>query len=191
MSDTTITPPAGDPNAENSAIRALRASQEAEKKRADAAEARLTEIERGKLEEGERLKLELADRDKKLTELGAKAGKLDRYEQAFQSQYQRELAAIPEAQRPAVERLSSTGDWNDRVEALQTAKGLLVPPLPTPPTGGTVTQPGSGSVPTPPNPGAAQAKPLTPDELRKRGFGNIMAERGLRPMPTGKNDAAE
>jgi hypothetical protein len=179
MSDTTITPPAGE-TAENSTIRQLRQAQADEKKRGDDLAEKLTTIERGKLADTERLTLELADRDKKLTDLGAKAGKLDRYEQAFQAQYQRELAAIPEAQRAAVERLSSTGDWNDRAEALQTAKGLLVPAAPVPPAGGTVTQPSGGTPPAPPAPGAMPAKPLTPAEMRNFSLGDAVKARGVQ-----------
>lgn len=182
MPEEPITPPAGE-TAENSTIRQLREAQATEKRRADDLAEKLTTIERGKLADTERLTLELADRDRKLTDLGAKAGKLDRYEQAFQAQYQRELAAIPEAQRAAVERLSSAGDWNDRAEALQTAKGLLVRADTAPAAGGTVTQPSGGAPPAPLNPGAVPAKPLTPAEMRNFSLGDAVKARGVQTTP--------
>jgi len=191
MPEDPITPPAGDPNAESSIVKQLRERGDAEKRRADELAQKLQDQERAKLEENDRLKLELQDRDKKLAEVGQRAAKVDQYETAFQTLYTQELAAVPEAARASVERLSKSGDWNERLEALRDARGLLAPTAPTPPVAGTVTQPTGSAPPTPPGTGAQPAKPLTPEELRSTGFGSIVRERGLRPMPDGKKDAAQ
>lgn len=183
------TPPGGE-TPENSTIRQLRQSQdaeriraEAEKKRADDLAEQLKTIERGKLADTERLTLELADRDKKLTELGQRAAKVDQYEAAFQTLYAQELAAVPDAARTSVERLSKSGDWNQRLEALRDARGLLAPPQPVPPAGGTITQPGGGAPAAPPAGDPPAKAPLTPEQLRRSSFGPIIQDRGVRTAP--------
>lgn len=177
MSDTTITPPGGE-TPENATIRQMREQIATEKRRADENAQKLTDIERGKLADTERLTLELADRDKKLTELGAKASKVDQYETAFQTLYTQELAGVPEAARASVERLSKAGDWNQRLDALRDARGLLAPAAPVPPVAGTITQPTGGTpAPTPAAPNLQPAKPLTAEELRATDFGQILKNR--------------
>jgi len=157
-----------------------------EKRRADENAQKLTDIERGKLADTERLTLELADRDKKLTELGQRAAKVDQYETAFQTLYTQEMATVPETARASVERLSKSGDWNQRLEALRDARGLLAPATPVPPAGGTVTQPTGGApAPTPqPNAGLQPAKPLTPQELASTDFGAILKNRPVAKTNT-------
>jgi hypothetical protein len=162
MSDPVIPPtPAADPG-DNATIKAMREQIDAANKAAkDAADARavaekaLQDIERAKLEENDRLKLELADAKAASADAATLRDELGRYQSTLQTQYEAELAAVPEEKRAQVASLSSAGSWPDRVKALQTAKSLLGAP---PASAGTITNPGGITPPATPPPAKIDLK---------------------------------
>lgn len=128
---------------ENSVIKQMRAQLDAEaaarkKAEADQAElaAKLKKIEDAELSESERLKREVAELAPLRDAHGKYVGKLE-------SLYQEELSAVPDEKRAAVEALSKTGDWGDRLDAIKAAKGLLTIGAPTPQPMGGANNPGS------------------------------------------------
>ena len=149
---------AGSGGEDNSVIRSLReeirkrdeALREAEGLKSKAAEseqlrAKLTEIERAKLDEIDRLKAEREDLLGFKTKAEALQGETAKYETAFRNLYDAEMASLPESAREKVAKLSSTGSYAERLDALRTAKDLIVPAVIR--SAGTVTQPAQpGSV---------------------------------------------
>ncbi len=151
--------PAADPGAnpgaqDNATIRQMREQVDAANKAArdaaaerDALQARITERERAEMAEADRLKAELADAQGQVAELAPLRDEHGKFVSAFEALYNDELAAAPEEQRAALGKLSASGSWPDRLEALRTAKGLL--PSATPAAAGSMTNPAGGAPTTP------------------------------------------
>jgi hypothetical protein len=148
-------PPAVEPAApsqDSSVIREMRAKLDAalaEKKSAetqrDETAAKLKEKNDAELSETERLKQQVAELAPLRDSHGKYVGKLE-------ALYAEELAAVPEEKRPAVEALSKSGDWGDRLDAIKAAKGLLTITAPAPQPMGAANSPGAraGAGATPP-----------------------------------------
>lgn len=188
MTETQGTPAPVEP--ENATIRAMReqvenanktAREEREAKaesdrRAAELEAKLKEVERSQLDETERLRLALADEQKKAAELEPLRDEVGKFASRFQELYEKELATVPDAQRPSVEKLTAGGSWADRYAAIQDAKALIQP---GPIKAGTVTQPGG----TPPAPADAP-KPVWDPKQGAPGWGTALSN----TVPVGKQE---
>jgi hypothetical protein len=121
-----------------------------------------------------RMQAELKDAQEKAKDAERLRAENGQFTSAFENLYNSELATLPEDKREAVERLSKSGSWADRVDALRNAK-VLIGSLPAPPAvAGTITQPGGG---TPPPTTPEAPKPRTPDEIKRTGLGNLISER--------------
>jgi hypothetical protein len=158
---------------ENSTIRTLRESREkavgelkAEQEARAALEAEKAELalklqafERSQLDEQSRLKLEAEEARAKVAELEPIKGEVERYQAAFKSLYETELASVPDDVRATAEKLTSAGSYPDRLESLRLFK-TTVPALQT---AGTRTAPVTPPAPqaTQPNPNVVSADPST------------------------------
>lgn len=132
-------PPEVDPiPADNSVIREMRqkidsmASElkgleelKAKAKEADDLKAKLTEIERAKLDEIDRLKVEKDELTGKVKESESLKSQLDQFNKSFESMYRSELAGVPDDQKSRAEKLSASGTWAERLEAIREVKELM------------------------------------------------------------------
>lgn len=185
MSNETIIPPAGT-NAENpaanAAFAAMRIELEKEKTaRAEEArqraemEERLKTIERRDMDELNRTKAEKDDLTKRAVDQEAELIRLrdehGKFVSAYEAMYTEELTSVPADKVDALKKLSASGSWSDRYDALRTAKGLLPPP-PGPAVAGTRGQP-AGGTPPPPN---TDPKPETidPKTIKNMSWGQVL-----------------
>ncbi len=181
MSEPNNPPPAVNPGEQdNATIRALRAEIDAQKEAARTATAEAerlkvaaTERERAEMAEVDRLKAELSDAAAAKAEAQALRDEQGRYQSAFEGLYQAELAACPDDKREGLSKLSASGSWPDRLEALRTARGLLTG---APATAGTTTQPPAAAPPGAPEP------PPPVDPNRKPSWGDVF-KRPTAPGP--------
>lgn len=121
---------------DTSTIRAMReqlsssaeALKAAEKEKAEL-ETRLKELERAKLDETERLRLEREDLQRKIQDLEPEVAqtrdRLGRYESSYERMYKEELEKVTDpATKERLERMSSRGDWTERLEILRDGLAL-------------------------------------------------------------------
>jgi hypothetical protein len=155
-------------------LREAQAQAQAFQAQAQAEADKATALEREKMSEIERLRAEREDALNKVKELTPLQAETEKYRQHLQSQYQNELASVPEEHRGRLERLSSSGQtYAERLGLLQDAKALL-PTTPVEvnragtPTGGM----SPGVIQTPYEP----PKTAAPSDWGKIGWGDVIRE---------------
>jgi hypothetical protein len=147
--------------------RAVEAEREELRKKAEAAEALLTEAERAKLAENDRLKVELEDAKKNLSAAEQYKLQATQSEQKFADLFEREVATLaPEMQEKARNLTRAYSTNSEKYDALIELRTVLVPQVtPAPIVGGSPTNPGL--------PGSVPVQTAPPQALEPKDWGRI------------------